>query len=105
MTDNLPDEESNDNNLPGLLPSNIIKEPTTQVTTTSTLEEVKKADLEVTNNVLSALHCMWGKATSISQVTRLCQATMQTLKSRRELLCMQYGSPASRNSNEIIPID
>jgi len=92
--DNAPDDNE-EVTLPALISTELNDLP--QITDKSTFRDVKEADLIAVDNTLRALQSGWGLVRSVSSLCKMSLTTMEVLKRRRELLCMNYGTP-NKNS-------
>lgn len=87
----VPDITDEDDHYPKPILQVTLEEAPT-IEANATLNQVKAADMIITNNVLAALHVAWGGATSVGQICNLAKTTMATIKERRHLLCLEYGN-------------
>lgn len=96
-----------ENNLPTLLDeAEVSISLPNDVRMGDTLNQVQEADLSIANDMLRICYAGFGKASSVTSLTKLVSTTLQAVRERRNILNMQYGSSNSvPKAREFDPLD
>lgn len=85
----------------GILPAEVLS-----LNHDATLEDAKKVDVEIANDMLKALYVGFTKPLSIKSLCSLASTTMDVVEKRRKLLCLQHGYSNSNAKSTILdPVD
>ncbi len=73
----------------------------------ATLDDARKADMQMYNTALRLFYAAWEEVNTIQAALAMMGKTFDFIEKRRAILGLPYGSPANKESKQIVfsPLD